>query len=490
MTSKCNSVNIIADGSPSKRWGHCGVCFEGNLIIFGGRDNDDDCNDLFCYDPSSIKWTMLIQESTKFAPVPRRRAICGIVQKALIIFGGFTKNSYVADYSLGRLSIPANINDNSLARDYAKLINNKDFYDIQLKVKGNIYYLQKPLILYRRTDKERNESKLIQEIAEIKPMSCLDVTSYIDSIPECELILECFYTGTVVSLISSSKLNGLINILVSLELVDTANSLKANIESIMKWEKIHPNKKVSLLKFHTQIDNPSIYKNLEYRTKDLYYIKAGDITFQCCKAILFARSKYFRNLIKYQNEHISPFVDPELIKYTLQYYYTGNINLPNDLKEDIKFLILLSISANFYMEERLSVLCCQYIQSLVSYENVVFLIAFAYIYNDKYLLVNSLETAIIKGIPIYDLCKSIIHERMQVEIGDSILEYTRQILNSKWPIKGTTHIVRRNIEFYEDYLPSKYLICKENIANLQMCDEKKKAEEATLEYHNINEQLI
>lgn len=85
-TIECIKVNVTIN-VPSTRWGHgAAVLNQSKLYILGGR-NDNDINDIHCFDINTMSWVQL--EIGHPIPKPRRRHSCILVSNCLVMFGGF-----------------------------------------------------------------------------------------------------------------------------------------------------------------------------------------------------------------------------------------------------------------------------------------------------------------------------------------------------------------------------------------------------------------
>ena len=85
--------------SPSTRWGHASVCLDDRmLLIFGGR-NDNDVNDIHCFDLKKYCWKEIKLAGPR--PVARRRLTCiKLGQSSLVLFGGFNGHYFNDLYAL------------------------------------------------------------------------------------------------------------------------------------------------------------------------------------------------------------------------------------------------------------------------------------------------------------------------------------------------------------------------------------------------------
>ena len=82
----CTKVPVTKN-IPSTRWGHGAAVLDSTkLIILGGR-NENDVNDIHCYNTQTQEWSEL--EVAQPLPKPRRRHSTIIVSGCLVMFGGF-----------------------------------------------------------------------------------------------------------------------------------------------------------------------------------------------------------------------------------------------------------------------------------------------------------------------------------------------------------------------------------------------------------------
>jgi hypothetical protein len=70
---------------PSARFGHSQVVFEDKVYLFGGWDGKYTLNDLWEFDPISMKWNLILKHCS-VAPRYRHSAVC--YKNFMVIFGG------------------------------------------------------------------------------------------------------------------------------------------------------------------------------------------------------------------------------------------------------------------------------------------------------------------------------------------------------------------------------------------------------------------
>ncbi len=73
------------------RTGHECIFYKDKIYLFGGMDDDDRRNDLYCYDIYSNNWELLPAQGT--APSPRSGARGVAFKDNLLLFGGYSKQN-------------------------------------------------------------------------------------------------------------------------------------------------------------------------------------------------------------------------------------------------------------------------------------------------------------------------------------------------------------------------------------------------------------
>ena len=74
-------------GGPKPRAGHSAVVYGNMMVVFGGRDEDNEkLNDLWIFDIPSRKWKE--EKPVSPAPIPRSGHSACIVRDQMMIFGG------------------------------------------------------------------------------------------------------------------------------------------------------------------------------------------------------------------------------------------------------------------------------------------------------------------------------------------------------------------------------------------------------------------
>ena len=83
----CSKLDMRGMGPiPSSRWGHAATVSNDKLFILGGRNNED-INDLYCFDIHNKRWTKI--DIGHPMPKPRRRHSAIFVASTIVMFGGF-----------------------------------------------------------------------------------------------------------------------------------------------------------------------------------------------------------------------------------------------------------------------------------------------------------------------------------------------------------------------------------------------------------------
>jgi len=80
--------SLEKDKIPCQRSLHSGAVYRDNLLIFGGYDGSKRINDLWNYNFTTMRWTLLNDND---APSPRDRHVAVVCNNELYIFGGFGK---------------------------------------------------------------------------------------------------------------------------------------------------------------------------------------------------------------------------------------------------------------------------------------------------------------------------------------------------------------------------------------------------------------
>ena len=156
---------------PSTRWGHAASVFEDKLFILGGRNNDD-INDLHCFDLNKKLWSQV--EIGHPMPKPRRRHSAVFVSSTLVMFGGFD-GEFFNDFhmlhfgqqhtdSLMTSKVKNAATIGGLLEDYAKLVNSKEHSNLKFLIDGTtpgapaqVIHANKSLVLFRLFEREVRE---------------------------------------------------------------------------------------------------------------------------------------------------------------------------------------------------------------------------------------------------------------------------------------------------------------------------------------------
>lgn len=88
---------------PFMRYGHTVVAFQGRIYLFGGRNDLAPCNDLFCFDVSTWRWS----RPKVTGPLPERRdghTAC-VIHGFMYVFGGFEEAYDRMDNSVYTLNL-------------------------------------------------------------------------------------------------------------------------------------------------------------------------------------------------------------------------------------------------------------------------------------------------------------------------------------------------------------------------------------------------
>jgi hypothetical protein len=465
----CVSSQVVIKDStpPTSRWGHCSAVYQDYIIVFGGR-NTNDHNDMYAFHTSSNRWIKLVHKGYKYLPCERRRATCSVVLNGILIFGGFANNKYLNEYSFGRIAIKQTTSTSSIIKNhYAGLVNDKTTHDIILKANENVYYLHKPLLLYRMTDSELNVSKLALVIAEMQYRECKDVSNILGNHSNdiIKLLFELLYSGTIISSLSRERINDLKKLAEWL-------SLSSQVEIINEIEK-HWTNQEDYISQSNAMDPKQIFKTIEAFSfpEDFFYFNIDCFSIRISKPVIYARSQYFRNFITYSHakDHASPFFDTTFIKEIIQYYYNGEFNLSTSIISDIQALLHLSLIAGYYCEKHISEKCSSYISKLVSPENICFILFFAYVNNDEHMIRCIIESAIKKEVTFAGI-QSALNQKVVSSIAVSAWNKISSVIEQAWPYKEIQLQTSKPIIFYSDLIPTEFLIpqkAKESLLSTQ-----------------------
>ncbi|CAI2378495.1 unnamed protein product [Moneuplotes crassus] len=113
---------------PPPRWGHSAAEYDGKIYIFGGR-NETDCNDLYCFDVLTKKWTDLYNQDS-LLPKARRRHSAIFVGRTMVLFGGYD-GVYLSDmYYINAKPFSIIYDPKDIHKVYLSLINKPEFADV------------------------------------------------------------------------------------------------------------------------------------------------------------------------------------------------------------------------------------------------------------------------------------------------------------------------------------------------------------------------
>jgi N-acetylneuraminic acid mutarotase len=160
----CTKVNV-SDNVPTTRWGHgATVLNQTKLLVLGGR-NENDVNDLYCFDIEAMQWQQL--DVGHPLPKPRRRHSCILISNCLVMFGGFDGEFF---NDLNVLNLQPNfkksvISESTKDQDFNRLVNSYEASDFKFVIESNspnknsTIYGNRGLVLYNLCTKEREASK-------------------------------------------------------------------------------------------------------------------------------------------------------------------------------------------------------------------------------------------------------------------------------------------------------------------------------------------
>jgi len=97
----------VAGALPPPRYGHSAIEWGAKLVVFGGQDDAQQFNDVWCLDTATMAWSQLPAKGTP--PAPRTRCTATLVSDdAMLVLGGFSREArYLSDAHLLNLSTGA-----------------------------------------------------------------------------------------------------------------------------------------------------------------------------------------------------------------------------------------------------------------------------------------------------------------------------------------------------------------------------------------------
>ncbi|VVC41558.1 Kelch repeat type 1,Kelch-type beta propeller,Kelch repeat type 2 [Cinara cedri] len=117
---------------PFQRYGHTAVTLGSKVYLWGGRNDKEVCNTLYCFDTETLKWSTPNVYGT--IPMPRDGHSACVIKNQMFIFGGFQENPtqfsqdlYMLDFHTMAWSIVKTNGDPPSHRDFhtATAIGNK-----------------------------------------------------------------------------------------------------------------------------------------------------------------------------------------------------------------------------------------------------------------------------------------------------------------------------------------------------------------------------
>ena len=162
----------MQENLPNTRWGHAAAVMDDDkLIVLGGR-NDQDINDIHCFDMKTQNW----QEIKVGYPVPkpRRRLSCILVSNSLVMFGGFDSEFYDDLHALDLRKLSneevkkKKANQSTKDTDYAQMVNKENCSNFMIRLVDSETHLSrdihanKSLVLYRLIEKEVSLGQRLQ----------------------------------------------------------------------------------------------------------------------------------------------------------------------------------------------------------------------------------------------------------------------------------------------------------------------------------------
>ncbi|XP_050549045.1 kelch domain-containing protein 3-like [Daktulosphaira vitifoliae] len=83
------------ENTPFQRYGHTAVAYNNNVFLWGGRNDKETCNTLYCFDTHVLKWSIPVTFGNK--PVPRDGHSACIINYCMYIYGGFQESQFSQD---------------------------------------------------------------------------------------------------------------------------------------------------------------------------------------------------------------------------------------------------------------------------------------------------------------------------------------------------------------------------------------------------------
>ena len=257
----CTKVSVT-ENVPTTRWGHgATVLNDTKLFILGGR-NDNDVNDLYCFDIEEMRWRQL--EIGNPLPKPRRRHSCILISNCLVMFGGFDGEFY---NDLNVLDLQPNfkkcvVSESTKDQDLNRLINNYEASDFKFVIEGaeanqsSVVHANKGLVLYNLCTKERNQTSIndkttipefisdascpefIQRVFKLSKHDSIHLSSqlFCFNVERCRQavlrLMGLLYTGKLQSVMTLEECSDVLAVSTSLGLKNTAHFICSQLQAL------------------------------------------------------------------------------------------------------------------------------------------------------------------------------------------------------------------------------------------------------------------
>ncbi|KAK6617125.1 hypothetical protein RUM43_014727 [Polyplax serrata] len=182
---------------PARRFGHTMVAYDRHLYVFGGAADGILPNDLHCYDLDTQTWSIITPSPDSQIPCGRLFHAAALVGDAMYIFGGTVDNNVRTGemYRFQFSSYPKC----TLHDDFGKLLENKEFCDVEFLLGQNEHKIEAHLALVTARSKYlAAEIRQQQNAMEKNSTDSLVTIRLPEAVPEAfEMVLNYIYTDKI-----------------------------------------------------------------------------------------------------------------------------------------------------------------------------------------------------------------------------------------------------------------------------------------------------
>lgn len=186
-----------APSPPARRFGHTMIAYDRHLYVFGGAADGILPNDLHCYDLDTQTWSVITPSPDSEIPSGRLFHAATLVGDAMYIFGGTVDNNVRTGemYRFQFSSYPKC----TLHDDFGKLLDNKEFCDVEFLLGQNEYKIEAHLALITARSKYLAGQIRQQQInMEKESLDGLVKVRLPEAVPEAfEMVLNYIYTDKI-----------------------------------------------------------------------------------------------------------------------------------------------------------------------------------------------------------------------------------------------------------------------------------------------------